>query len=182
MSDTRQSGLFNVPRPPLRQVTPYSILSAYYTDRMSGKNYFMLWPPHHRKRSQVNPRPIRKATEDGIENDGEDDVPDSASWKAQAYISGVSYHAIPKMQFLLFIDNRLVESTCIKRAIEAIYSPILLKGTSPFVYLRYVRYGSLGPHIDRRELCSAYTCLVDVNRYLSLIQHTTKLFLANHSP
>ncbi|KAG9025968.1 DNA mismatch repair protein [Tulasnella sp. JGI-2019a] len=60
-----------------------------------------------------------------------DDVPD---WKAEAYVTNVNYHA-KKITLLLFINHRLVESSKVKRAIEAVYSAILPKGSSPFVYL-----------------------------------------------
>lgn len=35
------------------------------------------------------------------------------------------------------MEDRLVESSTIKRAIESVYSAVLPKGASPFVYLRY---------------------------------------------
>ncbi|KIJ39060.1 hypothetical protein M422DRAFT_210572 [Sphaerobolus stellatus SS14] len=103
------------------------------------------------RKRKADPKGKGKATEDDMEDgksqseddQSEDDVPDDASWKAHAYVSGVNYHA-KKMTFLLFINNRLVESPRIKRAIEAVYNPILPKGTSPFAYLSL--------HIDPRAV------------------------------
>lgn len=75
---------------------------------------------------------------------------DNVSWKGEAYVTSVNYHA-KKMVFLLFINrasdfcilqiahiftDRLVESSRLKKAIDSVYSGILPKGTSPFVYLR----------------------------------------------
>ncbi|KAF8589138.1 DNA mismatch repair protein MutL [Ramaria rubella] len=79
-------------------------------------------------------------------NDSEQDQDGEIMWKAQAHATGVNYH-VKKMVFLLFINNRLVESPRIKRAIEAVYNGVLPKGTCPFVYLSL--------HID--------PCSVDVN-------------------
>jgi DNA mismatch repair protein MLH1 len=74
------------------------------------------------------------------------------SWIAQAHFTNANYHS-KKMVFLLFINSkrfpqslcvlssetfvdRLVESSRIKKAIEACYTGVLPKGTSPFIYLR----------------------------------------------
>lgn len=74
----------------------------------------------------------------------------NVSWKGEAYVTSVNYHA-KKMVFLLFINrasdfcilqvayictDRLVESSRLKKAIDSVYSGILPKGSSPFVYLR----------------------------------------------
>lgn len=89
---------------------------------------------------------IEQASGSDIEQDQE------VAWEAEAYVTGVNYH-VKKMVFLLFINSvssliikghalnppvidRLVESSRIKRAIEAVYNSILPKGTCPFVYLR----------------------------------------------
>ena len=75
-----------------------------------------------------------------------------SSWSAQAHFTNANYHS-KKMVFLLFINSndfynllcvllsetfvdRLVESSRIKKAIEACYTGVLPKGTSPFIYLR----------------------------------------------
>jgi len=53
---------------------------------------------------------------------------------AKGQVSNVNYN-VKKFVFLLFINNRLVESTALKRAIENVYQSYLPKGSSPFVYL-----------------------------------------------
>jgi len=79
---------------------------------------------------------------------------DAESWKAEVVFTNASYQA-KKFVFLLFINrkdiyhssnrppdaesvtkDRLVESTRVKRAMETIYTSILPKGFSPFMYLR----------------------------------------------
>ncbi|KIJ63138.1 hypothetical protein HYDPIDRAFT_93204 [Hydnomerulius pinastri MD-312] len=63
-----------------------------------------------------------------------DGLDDPERWSAEAYCTGANYQA-KKTVFLLFINHRLVESSSIKRAIESVYSGVLPKGASPFVYL-----------------------------------------------
>ncbi|KAG1903457.1 histidine kinase-like ATPase [Suillus fuscotomentosus] len=58
----------------------------------------------------------------------------SSAWSADAYFTNANYQG-KKIALLLFINHRLVESHRIKRSIESIYSGILPKGSSPFVYL-----------------------------------------------
>ena len=55
-------------------------------------------------------------------------------FKLTGFISNVDYN-VKKMVFLLFINNRLVDSTAIKRAIEHVYVSYLPKGSFPFFYL-----------------------------------------------
>ncbi|EED90196.1 mlh1-like protein, partial [Thalassiosira pseudonana CCMP1335] len=61
-------------------------------------------------------------------------------------ITNGSYSA-PKSSaaFLLFINDRLVESASLRRAVESIYSDALPKGGKPFVYLSLELPG---PHVD----------------------------------
>ncbi|PIL27589.1 hypothetical protein GSI_10740 [Ganoderma sinense ZZ0214-1] len=67
---------------------------------------------------------------------GDDDEDDEnvEAWNAEAHFTNANHQA-KKMIFLLFINHRLVESSRIKKAIEAVYNGVLAKGTSPFVYL-----------------------------------------------
>ena len=87
------------------------------------------------------------------------DEDDATKWSAEVYFTSPNYQA-KKMVFLLFINrrfnrrflidfsssfparisiDRLVESSRMKKALEAIYVNILPKCASPFVYLRYAR-------------------------------------------
>ena len=55
-------------------------------------------------------------------------------FRVHGFISNVNYN-VKKMIFLLFINNRLVDSTAIKRAIDHVYASYLPKGSFPFVYM-----------------------------------------------
>ncbi|KZT70490.1 DNA mismatch repair protein MutL [Daedalea quercina L-15889] len=69
------------------------------------------------------------------ENDeGGEEIPEKSSWDAEAHFTNANYQA-KKLVFLLFINHRLVESTKIRKAVEAVYTGILPKGASPFVYV-----------------------------------------------
>ncbi|KAG8832709.1 DNA mismatch repair protein [Serendipita sp. 399] len=61
----------------------------------------------------------------------------SSPWEAEAYLSNPNYQS-KRFTFLLFINHRLVESSRIKRAMEAVYTGMLPKGACPFVYLSLV--------------------------------------------
>ena len=58
----------------------------------------------------------------------------SLKFKINGYMTNANYN-VKKMNFLLFINHRLVESTALKKAIEMVYGAYLPKGTYPFVYL-----------------------------------------------
>ncbi|KAI9498783.1 DNA mismatch repair protein mlh1 [Zychaea mexicana] len=57
-----------------------------------------------------------------------------SEFKMNASFSNANYH-VKKMTLLLFINNRLVESSNIKKSIENVYNSLLPKGSYPFVYL-----------------------------------------------
>ncbi|KAG8970722.1 DNA mismatch repair protein [Tulasnella sp. 419] len=81
-------------------------------------------------------------------------ISDMPTWKAEAYVTGPNHHA-KKMTFLLFINNRSVESSRIKKTLEGIYAAILPKGTFPFIYLSLVIEPSqvdVNVHPTKREV------------------------------
>ncbi|KAH9503230.1 DNA mismatch repair protein [Bulinus truncatus] len=55
-------------------------------------------------------------------------------FKMFALISNANY-SVKKSTFLLFINNRLVDSTAIRKALDTVYQAYLPKGSHPFVYL-----------------------------------------------
>ncbi|KAI0165490.1 histidine kinase-like ATPase [Xylariaceae sp. FL1272] len=59
---------------------------------------------------------------------------DRWGFKASGWATNANYH-VKKVTMLLFINNRSVESSNIKKAIEQTYSAFLPKGSHPFVYL-----------------------------------------------
>ncbi|KAK1945721.1 DNA mismatch repair protein Mlh1 [Phytophthora citrophthora] len=54
--------------------------------------------------------------------------------QVHGYISNANYH-LKKSNFILFINDRLVECPSLKRACEYVYSLYLPKSTHPFIYL-----------------------------------------------
>ena len=55
-------------------------------------------------------------------------------FKMHGYISNANY-SVKKLQFLLFINHRLVDSSAMRKAIESLYEAYLPKNSHPFVYL-----------------------------------------------
>ncbi|KAI0065271.1 DNA mismatch repair protein MutL [Artomyces pyxidatus] len=87
-----------------------------------------------RKRKESDDLDEEEDGEDVLSNSDGEAVADETEWRAEVYFTNANYHA-KKTVFLLFINHRLVESPRIKRAIEAVYTGVLPKGASPFVYL-----------------------------------------------
>ncbi|KAJ7336485.1 DNA mismatch repair protein [Desmophyllum pertusum] len=56
------------------------------------------------------------------------------AFKMQGYISNANY-SVKKLQFLLFINHRLVDSSTMRKAIESLYEAYIPKNSHPFVYL-----------------------------------------------
>uniref|UniRef100_A0A8D3DZZ1 MutL homolog 1, colon cancer, nonpolyposis type 2 (E. coli) n=1 Tax=Scophthalmus maximus TaxID=52904 RepID=A0A8D3DZZ1_SCOMX len=56
------------------------------------------------------------------------------AYKMKGYISNANY-SVKKCILILFINHRLVESSALKKAIEATYTAYLPKNTHPFLYL-----------------------------------------------
>ena len=55
-------------------------------------------------------------------------------FECRGRISNVNYN-VKKMIFLLFINNRLVDCSALKKALEQVYASYLPKGSFPFVYM-----------------------------------------------
>jgi len=55
-------------------------------------------------------------------------------FKLDGYVSNANYN-MKKATFILFINHRLVDSTPIKRAVDAVYANYLPKHTHPFIFL-----------------------------------------------
>ena len=56
------------------------------------------------------------------------------AFKMHAYISNANY-SVKKLQFLLFINHRLVDSSALRKAVQALYEAYIPKNSHPFVYV-----------------------------------------------
>lgn len=59
---------------------------------------------------------------------------DLYGFSANGYVTNINYSS-KRFSFLLFINNRLVESAALKTALGQVYALYLAKGSNPFVYL-----------------------------------------------
>ncbi|KAJ3161444.1 DNA mismatch repair protein [Geranomyces michiganensis] len=59
---------------------------------------------------------------------------DTYDFSAKGYVSNANFNT-KQITFILFINHRSVDSSALKRAIEAVYTEYLPRGTHPFVYL-----------------------------------------------
>ncbi|AQK98096.1 DNA mismatch repair protein MLH1 [Zea mays] len=71
---------------------------------------------------------------DLIEIEVSDEDAGDAVFKMDGYISNANYVA-KKIMMILFINDRLVECTALKRAIEFVYSATLPQASKPFIYM-----------------------------------------------
>lgn len=88
-------------------------------------------------------------------------------------ITNASYNPPKSSQtFVLFINDRLVESPCLKKAVESAYIDVLPRGTKPFCYLSLTLPG---PHVDvnihptKREVA-----ILHEEELCRLLAHTTR--------
>ncbi|TFK67600.1 DNA mismatch repair protein MutL [Pluteus cervinus] len=89
-----------------------------------------------------------------ISKKGEKKSDNPEAWAAEVYFTSANYQA-KKMIFLLFINHRLVESPRMKRAVEGVFTPVLPKGSAPFVYLSLLidpRSIDVNVHPTKREV------------------------------
>ena len=56
------------------------------------------------------------------------------AFKMHGYISNANY-SVKKLQFLFFINHRLVDSSALRKAIETLYEAYIPKSSHPFVYI-----------------------------------------------
>ncbi|KAF8025497.1 hypothetical protein BT93_F2360 [Corymbia citriodora subsp. variegata] len=66
--------------------------------------------------------------------EAQDDDPSSSIFEMNGFISNSSYSA-KKTTMVLFINDRLVECTALKRATEVVYAATLPKASKPFIYM-----------------------------------------------
>lgn len=69
-----------------------------------------------------------------IEVSASDDDPSRAEFVMEGVITSANYSA-KKTTFVLFINDRLVECSALRKAIEVVYAAILPKASKPFVYM-----------------------------------------------
>ncbi|KAJ1954874.1 DNA mismatch repair protein, partial [Dispira parvispora] len=60
--------------------------------------------------------------------------PKEPAFQADGYITHANY-SVKRSIFILFINQRLVDSPAMKKAVEQVYQALLPKGSHPFVYL-----------------------------------------------
>lgn len=78
------------------------------------------------------------------------------------YITNANY-STKKLQFLLFINNRLVCSLSLRRALEVVYASLLPKNSHPFVYMSvFIDPGNIdvNVHPTKHEVCFLHENLI----------------------
>ncbi|XP_057974528.1 DNA mismatch repair protein MLH1 isoform X2 [Malania oleifera] len=83
-----------------------------------------------------------------------DDDPSSSVFSMDGFISNSNYTA-KKITMVLFINNRLVDCSALKRAIEVVYAATLPKASKPFVYMSITlppEHVDVNVHPTKREV------------------------------
>ncbi|KAJ7960197.1 DNA mismatch repair protein MLH1 [Quillaja saponaria] len=83
-----------------------------------------------------------------------DNDPSSSVFEMSGFISNANYVA-KKITMVLFINERLVECSALKRAIEIVYAATLPKASKPFIYMSIVlppEHVDVNVHPTKREV------------------------------
>ncbi|OMO78905.1 DNA mismatch repair protein [Corchorus olitorius] len=89
-----------------------------------------------------------------IKIEASDNDPSSSVFKMDGFISNANYVA-KKTTMVLFINDRLVECTALKRALEVVYAATLPKASKPFVYMSIIlppEHVDVNVHPTKREV------------------------------
>ncbi|KAF3445400.1 hypothetical protein FNV43_RR10576 [Rhamnella rubrinervis] len=89
-----------------------------------------------------------------MEVEASDDDPSSSVFQMGGLISNFSF-AAKKTTMVLFINDRLVDWTALKRALEIVYSATLPKASKPFIYMSIVvppEHVDVNVHPTKREV------------------------------
>ncbi|XP_038681486.1 DNA mismatch repair protein MLH1 isoform X2 [Tripterygium wilfordii] len=102
--------------------------------------------------------------------------PSSAVFEMDGLISDLNYVA-KKITMVLFINDRLVDCTALKRAIEIVYAATLPKASKPFIYMSIVlppEHVDVNVHPTKREVS-----LLNQEAIIEKIQSTVESKLRN---
>ncbi|KAJ4965627.1 hypothetical protein NE237_017476 [Protea cynaroides] len=105
-----------------------------------------------------------------------DDDPSRSIFKMDGYISNSNYSA-KKTVMVLFINDRLVECSALKRAIEVVYAATLPKASKPFIYMSIVlppEHVDVNVHPTKKEVS-----LLNQESIIENIQTVVELKLRN---
>ncbi|XP_042987165.1 DNA mismatch repair protein MLH1 isoform X2 [Carya illinoinensis] len=89
-----------------------------------------------------------------IKIEAADHNPSSSVFKMDGFISNSNYVA-KKIIMVLYINDRLVECTALKRAVEIVYAATLPKASKPFIYMSIVlppEHVDVNVHPTKREV------------------------------
>ncbi|KMZ57672.1 hypothetical protein ZOSMA_83G00490 [Zostera marina] len=113
---------------------------------------------------------------DILEITASDDNPDRSVFKLNGFVSNANYIA-KKTTMVLFINDRLVECTALKRAIEVVYSATLPKASKPFIYMTIQlphEHVDVNIHPTKREVS-----FLNQENIISTIQNAVETKLMN---
>uniref|UniRef100_A0A803M525 DNA mismatch repair protein S5 domain-containing protein n=1 Tax=Chenopodium quinoa TaxID=63459 RepID=A0A803M525_CHEQI len=111
-----------------------------------------------------------------IKIEASDDDPSNSVFKMKGFISNSNYVA-KKITMVLFINDRLVECSALKRAIEIVYAATLPRASKPFVYMSITlppEHVDVNIHPTKREVS-----LLNQEVIIEKIQSEVELQLTN---
>ncbi|KAL5078450.1 hypothetical protein RYX36_017434 [Vicia faba] len=110
-----------------------------------------------------------------VEVEASDNDPSSSVFEMNGYVSNANY-AAKKITMVLFINDRLVEWSALKRAIEIVYAATLPKASKPFIYISIVlppENIDVNVHPTKREV-SLLNQEVIIEKIQSVIESTLR--------